>query len=466
MKRNFKTQSAIIIFFGGILLLIYSCKKQDAWLNAKQLQGDVVPRTLADYQAVLDWNPAMNDRESISGLLGTDNLYMKDADYAATDQQTASLYSWQNTIWANGTSSDWSDLYASMEYANVVLDGIAGMNAQQAGYSNLKGEALFYRGFALYNLAQVFCKPYSAASANTDMGVPVRLSSDANILYPRGTLQQTYLQMISDVTASANLLDKQPLTIYRPSTNAANALLAKIYLVMGDYSNAGTYANKVLLNGTSLLDFNNTTLASLNNYYRFPPNGINNPEIIFYASCSDYAAISASPRTRGSVDTNLYNSYNDNDLRKSLFYVSLNGTERFRGDYAASGGVFCGIATNEVYLIRAECNARQGNTSPAMADLNKLLKNRYATGTFTNLTAADATTALQLVLQERRKELPFTANIRWEDLRRLNTDPTFRVTVTRIINGTVYTLPPNDPKYVLPIPDNEIQLSGIQQNPR
>jgi starch-binding outer membrane protein, SusD/RagB family len=70
-----------------------------------------------------------------------------------------------------------------------------------------------------------------------------------------------------------------------------------------------------------------------------------------------------------------------------------------------------------------------------------------------------------VILQERRKELPFTADVRWEDLRRLNKDPNFQKTIVRVLNGTTYTLPPNDPKYVLPIPENEVQLSGLQQNP-
>jgi len=70
------------------------------------------------------------------------------------------------------------------------------------------------------------------------------------------------------------------------------------------------------------------------------------------------------------------------------------------------------------------------------------------------------------LIQERRKELPFSGNLPWEDLRRLNQEPNFAKTLTRMLNGETFSLPPGDNRYVYPIPENEISLSGIQQNPR
>jgi hypothetical protein len=101
-----------------------------------------------------------------------------------------------------------------------------------------------------------------------------------------------------------------------------------------------------------------------------------------------------------------------------------------------------------------------------MNDLNNLLSFRYLTGTFVPLTASGPEQALDLVLTERRKELVFRGSLRWTDLRRFNKDLNLQVTVTHIINGTTYTLPPNDPRYAMPIPDQEVQLTGIPQNPR
>jgi hypothetical protein len=101
-----------------------------------------------------------------------------------------------------------------------------------------------------------------------------------------------------------------------------------------------------------------------------------------------------------------------------------------------------------------------------MQDLNTLLQKRFRSTGWTPLTAANSADALDKVLAERRKELPFTVNIRWTDLRRLNMDPVFAKTLIRRISGQTYTLLPGSPRYVFPIPDPEIRISGIEQNPR
>jgi hypothetical protein len=122
------------------------------------------------------------------------------------------------------------------------------------------------------------------------------------------------------------------------------------------------------------------------------------------------------------------------------------------------------LATDEIYIIRAECYARAGNTTAAMADLNYLLQNRWS-GSFVPFTAATPDIALSIILKERRKELLFRA-LRWTDLRRLNKDPRFAVTLTRIVNNQTYTLPPNDLRYTFLIPDVILSRANMPQNPR
>ena len=99
-----------------------------------------------------------------------------------------------------------------------------------------------------------------------------------------------------------------------------------------------------------------------------------------------------------------------------------------------------------------------------MKDYNTLFSNRFRTGTYVNATAISVDDALNKIIPERRKELLFR-DLRWTDLRRLNKDSRFAVTLSRSLNSTIYTLPPNDIRYTLPIPDYVIALNGIQQNP-
>ena len=99
-----------------------------------------------------------------------------------------------------------------------------------------------------------------------------------------------------------------------------------------------------------------------------------------------------------------------------------------------------------------------------MNDLNTLLRKRWD-GQFVPLQASNSSQALEKILVERRKELCFKA-LRWGDLRRLNQEADYQVTVKRVLNGQTYILTPNSSKYTYPIPDDIIKLTGIEQNER
>ena len=118
-----------------------------------------------------------------------------------------------------------------------------------------------------------------------------------------------------------------------------------------------------------------------------------------------------------------------------------------------------------MFLIAAECAARNGDVDKSLTFLNTLLETRWQAGTFVPFEAPDAESALGLILEERRKELIFRG-IRWSDLRRLNRDPRFAKPIQRNIEGESITLEANSSNYLLPIPPLEIQISGIAQNPR
>jgi hypothetical protein len=271
--------------------------------------------------------------------------------------------------------------------------------------------------------------------------------------------------MLTDAKQAADLLDNVPLNNRRPAHYSASGLIAKIYLTTEDYKNAETYANQVLAHTNTLLDFNSSSVSATKTY-RFPPNGLGNPEILFYAQTGDYNSLNPRTTNTSFVDVNLYNSYENNDLRKKMFYAQSGTTYKFRGGYTGASYVFCGIALNEIYFIRSECEARRGDITDAMSDLNAILSKRYVTGTYITKVAANQQIAMNMILTERRKELPFTSNIRWEDLRRLNNDPTYQITVTHNVGGLNYTLSPNSSAYVFPIPQTEINISHIAQNPR
>src|SRR5690606_14105810 len=104
------------------------------------------------------------------------------------------------------------------------------------------------------------------------------------------------------------------------------------------------------------------------------------------------------------IERGLLKSYHEDDLRKSLFFVTNNdGTFSYKAGYNGDDGLFNGLATDELLLIRAECFARLGKTSQAILDLNALLAKRWKSGSFVPFTARTSEDALKIILEERRK---------------------------------------------------------------
>jgi len=449
------------------LLLFASCKKQDEWLDRKNTKSDVSPSTLQDFQAVLDNTTSFNGQGSVMGLMGADNLYITETALDAEDQVNRNAYLWAKDIYNGTTAYDWYNDYRVVEFSNIVLEGLAKIkdDSESPDYRNVKGSALFYRAYAFYQLCQLYCKPYIAATAADDPGIPLRQSSDVNQRVQRSTVADAYELIIGDLKAAALLLPEIPLYRTRPSTVAVNALLAKIYLSMRDYDNAQLYADAALQRFPALLDYNTLTITTAD---PFPTFAKSNPEIIYYANCQGYLPLLNGGSSSSRISPDLFQTYESSDLRKTAYYAQsgTTGYYFFKGSYAASGYLFDGFGTDELYLIRAECAARRGDLSAALNDLNLLLKNRYQKTLFVPVSIADQDALVSRILLERRKELPYMANTRWDDLRRLNQESRFAVTLTRLYHGVTYTLEPNDNRYVLPIPDDEIHLEGLAQNPR
>ena len=446
-----------------LMACMAGCGKKD-FLDAKPASNLFVPSTLDDFQAILD-KDAMNETP-VLGELSSDNYYLLNYSFwQSLTIKERNAYVWAaDTYQGQGGVLDWNTLYQEVLGANVVLDGIDNVPvtaANQQQWNAIKGDAYFVRAYAFYNLAQVFAPIYDEATGATDMGIPIRLTTDINTPSTRASVKETYDQLLSDLANAYFLL---PATIPQNNRNRASqpavlALKARVYLSMRQYDKAGICADSCLRMYNTLMDYNVLPTP--------PPFPRTNPEAIYQSRLISTTGVLKSTVSNCIVDSNLYRSYDAYDLRKSLFFT-INGTSGLPIlKYSYNGGTYCfsGLATDEVYLIRAECYARAGNTAAAMTDLNTLLQTRWKnTVTFTPLTASTPAAALALVLTERRKELCFRG-LRWTELRRLNKDG-YSITLTRVLNGQTYQLAPGDLRYVFPIPPDVITLGGIQQNPR
>jgi len=472
------SQLKLIWLLPAFFTLVLACNKQK-FLEKKPSSTLLVPTTLSDFQALLD-NLKVFGLVPTLGEASADNYYVSYGSWQGMTKREMNAYVWAKDIYGGeGAQQDWNTPYQQIFYANVVLDGLKGVKSitdSAAEWNALEGSALFCRAFAFYNLAQLFAPVYDSGTAKTDPGIPLRTSSSIDTLSARSTLQATYDQILSDLNQAEAFLPggSAGRTLNRPVKACAQALLARVYLSMRNYSMAQASADKALVTYPQLMDYNDLSLTPV-------PISTFNPETLYQASFlgapslfTYFTALSALYSTTW-IDTGLLRSYDTSDLRLAIFFRTRNHdtTLYLRGGYSGSLYPFGGLATDELLLISAEGAARAGDAAAAMAKVNILLGKRWKKGTFSGYPVTTAPAALDTVLLERRKELAFRG-LRWTDLRRLNKEGA-NITLQRILvdtsNGQVnslkFTLAPNSLNYTLPIPPDVISLNAaIQQNSR
>ncbi len=455
----YKNKIATLLILCWTILSLTACKK---YLDKKQNASAVVPSTLNDLQAIMD-GEEMTDEGTPSYMeVSSDEFYLTDDVIGSYTQAGQDMYTWTPYIAPDNSGNDWHDCYYPIYNTNLVLDLIKNINQNQANakqWDNVKGTALFYRAYNFLNLLWDYAKAYDSTTATKDLGIALRLTSDFNVPSTRATVGQSYQQVISDAKQSVALLPQYPLVLTRPSKGAAYGLLARCFLSMRDYKGALLYADSCLQLNSSLIDFNGDadivgTISNDGPFKRF------NKETVFYSIMNaEYDLFTYV----GNIDTSILKLYAPDDLRKIAYFGNNGIGDYYKASYSGDPFTnFTGIATDEMYLIRAECSIRTGQVSKGLDDLNTLLSKRYKAGTYIPLTGLSQNDALSRVLQERRKELLFRGN-RWMDIKRLNKEGA-NIILKRMLNGKSYTLLPNANFYALPIPNDIIQITGMAQN--
>jgi starch-binding outer membrane protein, SusD/RagB family len=446
-----------------IIILIVSgftsCRK---YLEKKTDNALTVPATLADLQGILDYSNDMNIQSTPGfGESSADDYFISQSDYESYTIESQKIYTWNRGDY--NFQNSWSRAYIPVFNANFCLDQIDKMpitDHSKLQWNNVKGSALFYRSYYFLGLLWDFSKAYDSASYNNDPGIVLRLTSDFNTPSKRSTVKECYDQVIQDAKESVSYLPDNAINLLRPSKIAAYGLLARAYLSMRIYDSAFKFATLCLQMNARLIDYNgdpeiNGSIKANVPFKKF------NKETIFYTEMDQDDLFNNSWIAK--IDTLLYSGYDSNDLRKTAFFVPANNYYKFKCIYTGDiSYYFTGIATDEIYLIKAECEARNGNIQKAMDDLNTLMIKRWKSGTFVPFIAPNRTEALKIISIERRKEL-LDRGLRWIDIKRYNKDGA-NIILSRKIKGQTYTLQPNANYYALPLPADIIKATGIPQN--
>lgn len=447
----------IVLFPFVLLLFLIGC---DSYLDVKPNKNLVVPASLADCQAILD-NKSFVERGLLSAEIWADDYFLTEANYQSLPENFRTMYQWKRDYIFAGNFDDWKATYDQIYLCNLVLETLAKISPSSGdlgSYKDVKGQALFHRAHYYFQAIQVWGAAYDRQTAQNEPGIALRVTIDTEEKTSRASLEECYRFIEADLLQAIELLPVQTIAAVRPSSTAAYALLARVYLAKNSFTEAATYAARALNNKSTLMDYKLLSPAVNYPFKQF------NEEVIFESRSSLQLILA---NTKANIASTLIDSYENDDLRLALFYRKLpTGLYSFKGSYEGGATYFNGLSTSELYLISAEADVRQGRNSAAIDRLLALWKYRKSSFDMEKeklkLQQLSSEQLIDLIVAERRRELPFRG-LRLLDLKRLSVLGKV-VTMQRSVGDSHYSLKTDARQMRLPIPEKIIALTGIEQN--
>ena len=447
----------ILILLVSVIIL-GSCNP-DEFLDIKPT-GTLIPKTVEDFDKLLeDYNTSFSTMNNLTYM--DPDTYMPGKNYNDLYRNKwKRQYEWaENQYTAEENDYDWVYRYEKIHVYNLIINEIDGSNLgkrSEQDRKRVKGEAYAQRAFDFFLLVNEYA-PHISNSTKDEPAIPMPLTIDLAAQLHKTTVGKVYEQILDDLGKAEVLLVDAPIynkkANFRPGKAAMKALHALVNLYAGNFEAAKQFSNEALDLYDFVYDF--TTID-----HRIPGNAWSGLNMFEFDFSTDAKSVLWNRYHRWTYydPAQLYHPDllalfdQNNDQR---FYLFSSSHTIYGVDVSPD---FCyarmkaetnsGITVPNLILINAEAKARTGDGPGAIAALNKLLVKRIKN--FTPLQHSDDATTLQLVKNERRKELMATG-LNFIDLKRYHAYGESIPTFTRIINGETFTLEPGSPKYVVPI---------------
>lgn len=456
---------------------LFSCKKLIEIKETDFIGGDIALQTVENNeQAIIGAYAAMNIE---MGILF--NAVMSDEVAVSEFYNSATVHEWQFGTTDVPIRDNFTAInlyYRIIDRANRVLQALPAAQALRTGddalKNRLRGEALFLRAFAHFELYRYYADNYDPNK------LAMAYMEEPSLTPAVRITQGPYFQKLTaDMAAAKPLVPSTAADVYRTNAIAVSGLQARVALYMRDWNNAITFATEYI---------NAIPLASMSAF----PNiwkDATTAEVAFKLRRTNtiggrigslFRGTSANATAIGTVtwkpSEKIWTAYDQtNDIRFASYFkdepilAAAGRPSRLIAKY--SGGPYGTPTENvadakvfrtaEMYLIRAEARAETNDLVGAAADLNALRAARIAG--YTPVTFATKQAAIDAIMFERFKELAYESHRFW-DLKRKNM-PVTRLAVDAP-NANAMTLPAGNFRFLLPIPESERQANPqIQQNP-
>ncbi|UOY05101.1 RagB/SusD family nutrient uptake outer membrane protein [Muricauda sp. SCSIO 64092] len=316
----------------------------------------------------------------------------------------------------------WDDNYETIGAANLVIDNVPlvpGEDFTEAERTQAIAEARFMRALVYFNVSTVFGQPLQVGQGRSNLSVPLVLTSETGLEIPRATLGEVQDFVESELLAVIPLLASG--TRIKANPGAARALLARLYLYQERWEEAANMANMVISDSFYELATDYTFFdqpAATEHVFTLVNNEVDGQD-----TGQGWSGLSnPQPEGRGDVPftQNLLDAYAEEagDLRFTTLNqegpgaISPNAifTNKFP-DGVNNADDAPVMRVTEMYLTRAEANLRAGTSvgDTPVNDINRL-RSRAGLG-------ALGSVDLDIILNERRKELAFEGQRRMDLLR-------------------------------------------------
>lgn len=503
MKKNL-----LYTFLLALALSVSSCL--DKYPENAILADDAITTIDEADQAVIGIYSSFLSGALYSGYLTLLPDIQTDLVYAVNGYTNTygDIWRWNDILATNSQiESVYAALYTVIGRCNFLLDNAENMRKKMTDDDALDqldvycGEAYFARALAYSELIKQFCKAYeSDADAQNELGVVLRTHYYSDEPIKRASLYDSYQQVLSDLELAEKALalgDDYDIAVdgYMYNSTYFNeytvcALRARIALYMKKYDEAIKYSTKVIDSGHYFLSSATQLYDSQYSYYQYMWTSDNSTEVIWKIGFTSTSYGGALGQVFFNYDYNsmkpdyvpaqwVLSLYDSNDLRYSTFFQTFTTghthglTWPLLAKYWGNEGLYNEaqllhvsmpkvFRLSEQYLIRAEAYVMNEDFAKAGKDITTLRKARYST--YGTSTAISKDKAMKIVEEERVKEL-FMEGFRLMDLKRWHKGFERTPQEQSLENGSSLVVEKDDPLFVWPIPQHEIESPGAEIEP-
>jgi hypothetical protein len=361
-----------------------------------------------------------------------------------------------NSLWMSG--------YRIIRNSSFLIENVDRFKNEDSTQANyIKGQAFALRALCHFQLVNVFAQPYKFSSNATHPGIPYVTTSDWTKSVVRKSVAEVYANIISDLKSAITLLPISKGSLFFMNQNAAKAILARVYLFASDYQNAKEISKEVSIAVPIMMrpDYPSKlyTTDETEALFQLPPEQVKFYTLFpaayytlnkkFVATNDIVSLLNESPSDARKEWVKL----SDGDWMITKFPIGVRPNDLI----PELSYYLTIIRSSEMFLTAAESYAKLGMDDSARFYLDAI---RIRADPYKSVSVASGMALLDSIYKERRKELCFE-NFRFFDLLRTGSN----VDRKDAINPTAKYLAYPNPKAVAPIPNLDVLLSGLEQNP-